>query len=91
MLCLFLEREPLRMAFRALHHDDRRYRGTALEYMETVLPSELRDAVWPLLGETAPLATARSAQDILADLALGSVASKMVENAAEFPLKAGGI
>ncbi len=40
ILSLHLEREPLRMAFRALHHEDPRHRGTALEYLHTVLPSE---------------------------------------------------
>jgi ATP:ADP antiporter, AAA family len=68
ILSLHLEREPLRMAFRALHHDDVHYRGTALEYLSTVLPAEIRDAVWPLLGDTGPLPEGRPAQDILADL-----------------------
>ena len=29
ILSLHLEREPLRMAFRALHHEDAHHRGTA--------------------------------------------------------------
>ena len=69
LLALHLEREPLRMAFRALHHQDVRHRGTALEYLDTVLPAEIRNAVWPLLGETGPLPKARAAQEVLADLA----------------------
>lgn len=68
ILSLHFEREPLRMAFRALHNEDTRHRGTALEYLHTVLPSEIRDAVWPLLSEAVPLAAARPALDILADL-----------------------
>lgn len=72
MLSLHLEREPLRMAFRALHHEDERHRGTALEYLETILPAEVRAEIWPYLGAAAPLATARTANEILADL--GSVA-----------------
>jgi hypothetical protein len=68
ILSLELEREPLRMAFRALHHDDVPHRGTALEYLYTILPNEIRDAVWPLLGKPGPLSTARSAEAILADL-----------------------
>jgi hypothetical protein len=67
-----LEREPLRMAFRALYHEDTKYRGTALEYLDTVLPREVHDALWPLLGETGPLPARRAAQEILAELALAS-------------------
>ena len=70
ILSLHLEREPLRMAFRALYHEDMKYRGTALEYLDTVLPREVHDALWPLLGETGPLPPPRPAQEILAELAL---------------------
>lgn len=68
VLSLHLEREPLRVALRALHQEDARHRGTALEYLHTVLPSELRAAVWPLLGETGPLPQARPAAQVLAEL-----------------------
>jgi len=68
ILSLNLEREPLRIAYRALHHQDTKYRGTALEYLSTVLPTELRDLVWPYLGESAPLPTARTPHELLADL-----------------------
>jgi len=69
ILSLHLEREPLRMAFRALYHEDTRYRGTALEYLDTVLPGEIREILWPYLGAAAPLTTARAAHELLADLA----------------------
>jgi hypothetical protein len=68
ILSLVLEREPLRMAFRALHHEDQRHRGTALEYLQTVLPPELRDAVWPSLSEEAPLPEPRPTQQLLDEL-----------------------
>jgi hypothetical protein len=76
ILSLQLEREPLRMAFRALYHDDTKYRGTALEYLDTVLPREVHDALWPLLGETGPLPPPRAAQEILAELALAGATAK---------------
>lgn len=69
VLSLVFEREPLRLAFRALHHEDSKYRGTALEYLDSVLPSEIRDVIWPYLGAAAPLPVARPAQELLADLA----------------------
>jgi AAA family ATP:ADP antiporter len=77
ILSLYLEREPLRMAFRALHHEDVRHRGTALEYLETVLPSEVRAAVWPFLGETGPLPAPRPVEEILSELVLATTGQKM--------------
>jgi len=68
ILSLHLEREPLRMAFRALYHDDETYRGTALEYLDTVLPAEIRESLWPYLGAAGPLVATRAPQDLLADL-----------------------
>lgn len=51
LLSLVLEREPLTMAYRALRSDDRALRGTAFEYLEVVLPTGLREAITPLLGD----------------------------------------
>ncbi|MEP6860652.1 MAG: Npt1/Npt2 family nucleotide transporter [Deltaproteobacteria bacterium] len=73
ILGLHLEREPMRMAYRALRHPDVRHRGTALEYLQTILPNDLRDAVWPLVGALAPLPAARGAREILADLLRATV------------------
>jgi hypothetical protein len=49
LLSLVLEREPMRLASRALNSEDRSLIGTALEYLETVLPDELRRALWKRL------------------------------------------
>jgi hypothetical protein len=68
ILALHIDRESLRFAFKALHEEDPHLRGTALEYLETVLPDEVRDAVWPFLGEARPMRAARPAKEILADL-----------------------
>ncbi len=68
LLALNLDRVSLRLAFKALHETDERLRGTALEYLETVLPDEVRDAVWPFLGEAHPMLPPRPALEILADL-----------------------
>ncbi|WP_437951427.1 hypothetical protein WME98_11775 [Sorangium sp. So ce296] len=56
VLSLCLEREPLEIAYRALHADDAHLRGTALEYLENVLPAPIRESLWPYLGArpTAP-------------------------------------
>jgi HEAT repeat protein len=68
VLALHLDPESLRTAFKALHEEDDALRGTALEYLETVLPDEVRDLVWPFLGEARPMRAARPAKEILADL-----------------------
>jgi len=54
LLALALEREPVRIAARAFGTDDVYVRGTALEYLETVLPAPLFSAFQPLLTATGP-------------------------------------
>jgi len=52
ILALLLPRQPLKIAFRGLHTDDRVLRGTALEYLETALPPEIRSQLWPFLDDS---------------------------------------
>ena len=56
LLSLVLPAEPLRVAYRGLQSSDQRLRGTALEYLEGVLPPQIRDRLWPFLdsGHPAP-------------------------------------
>ena len=54
LLALALEREPVQIAARAFATDDVYVRGTALEYLETVLPAPLFSAFQPLLTATGP-------------------------------------
>jgi hypothetical protein len=49
LLSLVLPREPLQIAFRGLHAGDAMLRGTALEYLESVLPPDVRERLWPYL------------------------------------------
>ncbi len=49
MLSLILPAQPLRVAFRGLFTDDALLRGTALEYLESALPEDLRHKLWPFL------------------------------------------
>jgi hypothetical protein len=51
LLSLVLEREPLRLAQEALGSDDQGLRGTGLEYLENVLPKQVRIPLWSYLGE----------------------------------------
>jgi hypothetical protein len=54
VLALFLPRQPLKIAFQGLHTDDAFLRGTALEYLETALPAEIREQLWPFLEDNRP-------------------------------------
>jgi hypothetical protein len=69
LLSLVLEREPMQIASRALHSDDRALMGTALEYLETVLSDDLRRALWKRLQVGVhERGTARPSQDVLNEL-----------------------
>jgi hypothetical protein len=69
VLSLVLPAEPLQIAYRGLHADDRNLRGTALEYLESVLPPAIRDPLWPFLEDSRPTGrTVRPRDQILADL-----------------------
>jgi hypothetical protein len=49
LLTLVLPAQPLQIAFRNLHSDDVHLRGTALEYLDAVLPARIRELLWPHL------------------------------------------
>jgi hypothetical protein len=69
LLSLVLPTEPLQIAFRGLHTDDPTLKGTALEYLEGVLPGRIREALWPYLEDPRPAnRAARAREDILQDL-----------------------
>lgn len=69
LLSLVLPADPLRVAYQGLHNDDQRLRGTALEYLEGVLPHGIRQRLWPFLDEGLPaLRSMRPRDEILADL-----------------------
>jgi ATP:ADP antiporter, AAA family len=69
ILAVALEREPLEIALRALRLGDEALRGTALEYLDNVLPEPVRQKLWPSLGGTKrPAPSGRSAEEIRDDL-----------------------
>jgi ATP:ADP antiporter, AAA family len=69
LLSLVLPAEPLQIAYRGLHTDDQNLRGTALEYLEGMLPNAIRERLWPFLEDQRPPERATRARDeILADL-----------------------
>lgn len=68
LLSLFYERAPLMAAFRSLHVIDTHLRGTALEYLEGVLPARTRDLLWKVIDERPSASDRRSAQELMNDL-----------------------
>jgi hypothetical protein len=69
LLSLVLPATPLQIAYRGLHTTDPALRGTALEYLEGVLPTDIRNRLWPFLGTSEPVNVgARGREQILADL-----------------------
>jgi hypothetical protein len=74
LLSLALEGEPIDLAFRALQGQDPSLRGTALEYLDHVLPPPIRGALWPILGADtgAALAARRSVDEVREELSRSS-------------------
>jgi len=69
LLSLCLPTEPLHVAFRALHTEDAYLKGTALEYLESILPAGIRESIWTFLeGPARPPARTRPAAHVLEDL-----------------------
>jgi ATP:ADP antiporter, AAA family len=68
LLALIYPREPLTVAFRALHTEDRHLHGTALEYLESILPDKTRQMLWDIIQERPKPAEPREAQQVMDDL-----------------------
>jgi AAA family ATP:ADP antiporter len=71
LLSLIFPRDIVRLAFHGLHAGDPYLRGTALEYLDTVLPEAIWAKLWPLLdqGEPKPIRSRKpeqALQDLLA-------------------------
>jgi len=67
LLTLGLPGEPLVVALRAWRTTDSALRGTALEYLQNVLPEAISAALWPWLG-ARPAATGRTLDEVRDDL-----------------------
>ncbi|MEO5951051.1 MAG: hypothetical protein ABIQ44_01110, partial [Chloroflexia bacterium] len=78
LLSLILPREPLKIAFRALHSEDRQLLGLGIEYLSSTLPDNLFRQLTELL-EASPMESHRSQQEVLDQLMLESNNSIMLE------------
>jgi len=69
LLSLNLPREPLQISFQALHTNDKYLRGTALEYLESVLPAGIRESLLEFLeGSFQPSANRRTVDHLTNEL-----------------------
>jgi hypothetical protein len=69
LLSLTLPREPLQISFQALHTNDTYLRGTALEYLESVLPAGIRESLLEFLeGSFKPSANPRTVDHLTHEL-----------------------
>ena len=70
ILSLVLPKEPLKIAFRGVHTDNRNLKGTALEYLESILPETIRKSLWPFLEDDRKPGgeKTQSREEILANL-----------------------
>ncbi len=44
-----LPREPIKIAFRVLHTDNKTLRGLAAEYLDSILPQNIRERLWTMV------------------------------------------
>ena len=89
LLSLVLPREPLQIAFRSLHSDDKRLRGTALEYLESVLPAHIKQRLWPFLVTPRSKPAVADRQDAISALLRSSSSVTLQRILADGPAKAG--
>jgi hypothetical protein len=68
LLSLVLPREPLQIAFRSLHTDNEQLQGTALEYLDGVLPPAVRQRLWPFIERRSTRPTGRPREEVMAEL-----------------------
>ncbi len=69
LLSLTLDRDALMLSHHAVLSSDRNLRGTALEYLENVLPENVRRGLWSHFGEVSSSPRRQRAQrEVVADL-----------------------
>lgn len=68
LLSLIYERTPLMAAFRSLHLEDRHLRGTALEYLEGILPVRTREMLWAILQERPSQTVSKGKGEVMQEL-----------------------
>ncbi len=71
LLSLVLDAAPIRAAYRSLLSGDQEARSFALEYLEQVLPTDVKQRLWPFIGDLSDYQerqAIRPLDDVVADL-----------------------
>ena len=71
LLSLVLDRDTVRAAYHGIILNDPELKSFALEYLEQVLPHDVRDRLWPFIGDLSASAEQRARRnldDVVADL-----------------------
>jgi hypothetical protein len=71
LLSLVLDAAPIRAAYRSLLSGDEEARSFALEYLEQVLPTDVKQRLWPFIGDLSDYQerqAIRPLDDVVADL-----------------------
>ena len=71
LLSLVLEPEVVKAAFNGMMLDDERLKSFSLEYLEQVLPTDVRKKLWPFIGDVSEYQrekSLRSLDDVVSDL-----------------------
>ena len=68
LLSLVFPRDPIQLAFRGLQTDDAHLRGTALEYLDSVLPTPVRQRLWPFLEQRPAPKSSKNREETIAAL-----------------------
>ncbi len=81
LLGLALDRDTMRLSLAALSREDSGLRGTALEFLDNVLPEDLRDGLWPYIAD-AQLGGKRRSREEIVDELLRSMESLQIDRQA---------
>ena len=53
LLSLVIDPAPVRMAYHGILLDDEKLKSVSLEYLEQVLPTDIRKKLWPFIGDVS--------------------------------------
>ena len=70
-LSLVLDAEAVKMAFHGIVMDDENLKSLSLEYLEQILPADIRDRLWPFIGDISDYQrrkSTRSVDEVVEDL-----------------------
>jgi hypothetical protein len=71
LLGLVLDPKALELSYKSVHTNDEAFRAVGLEYLENVLPPDVRTSLWPLIGDDEPppmSRTGRSLSEVMKEL-----------------------